>query len=142
MGGKTVKSINYFQGISFPFRFNGLGRVEKSKLTPDDFSRINESIQQIIFTAHLERIMNISFGMSRDVVFSNMEDMTDQAILAHEIRLAIETFEPRVEINDINIYPDPNNEGTLIVDLNLHIIKFLKDVSMQVPIDTGGGTNG
>jgi phage baseplate assembly protein W len=137
MGGSSLgNKVNYFQGISFPFRFNGHGRVEKSKLTPDDFSRIQESIAQIIFTMQLERVMNIEFGMSRKPVFINMEDETDLAILKFEIQKAIEKNEPRVEINDITIYPDPEKEGTLIVVLDIHIIKYLKDVTLQVQMDT------
>ena len=125
-----------YQGISFPFRFNSQGRVEKSKLTHDDFSRIKESIHQIIFTFHMERVMNTEFGVPRMSVFQSLDDITDQAILKHEIRKAIEKHEDRVEVNDIRIYTDGENEGTLIVELDLHIIKFLKDVTVKVPLDT------
>lgn len=137
-GGGDMKKQSgvIYQGISFPFRFNSLGKVEKSKLTYDDFSRIKESIHQIIFTFQMERIMNTGFGVPRMSIFQSLDDITDQAILKHEIRKAIERHEDRVEVKDIRVYTDEQNEGTLIVELDLHIIKFLKDVTIRVPLDT------
>lgn len=79
--------------------------------------------------------MNVNFGMTRDAQFMVLDDVTDQANLMYDIRQAIETFEERVLVNDIRVYPDPEKEGTLIVDLDLHVIKFVKDVSLQIPLE-------
>lgn len=137
-GGTGMNKDNIYKGISFPFRFNAHGRVEKSKLTHDDFSRISESITQIIFTFRMERIMNNEFGMTRNAIFMVIDDITDQAILKHDITQAIELHEPRVLINDCTIYADPEKEGTLIVELDLHVIKFVKDISLQIPFEVNG----
>jgi uncharacterized protein len=138
-----MNSNNIYKGISFPFRFNSQGRVEKSELTHDDFSRIKESIIQILFTFKMERIMLTDFGSTRGAIFDPLDDMTDRALLKHEIQQAIEKYEDRVDVNNVEVYTDESKEGTLIVVLDLHIVKFVKDVSLTLPMDLnnylGGG---
>lgn len=132
----SVRSTgSYYKGISFPFRFGSSGGVAKSILTHSDFSRIKESITQILFTYQNERVMNNLFGSPRQYVFENLDDVTERALFRHEIVKAIETYEDRVEVIECRLYPDPTKEGTLIVSLDLHIIKFVKDVTLQLEFE-------
>lgn len=119
-----------FTGISFPFRFDGRGGVATSTTSINDFSHIEESIKQIVLTSIKERTMELEFGSNvRDHLFSMIDDETDIAILKFHIREAIEKFEKRVEIEDINILNDETEvgEGTWIVEIKFKVIRYLKN---------------
>jgi phage baseplate assembly protein W len=130
-----MKNDNVYKGISFPFRFNSQGRVERSQLTPSDFSRIRESIAQILLTFKNERIMNGEFGSIRGAIFDPIEDITDVAILQSEVQTAIEENEDRVIVNDVRVYTEPGDTGKIVVDIDVHIIKFMKDAELTVPLE-------
>lgn len=126
-------ATNLYKGISFPFRFNSSGGVATSELSHTDFSRIEESIYQILFTEMKERIFKTEFGTKlKRQVFEVDGDITQIAILRHEIEKAIDTFEERVAVNDIRIYTVDEEEGKLFIELDVHIIKFMKDVTLQL----------
>lgn len=125
-----INSVNTYKGVSFPFRFNSRGGVAMSELTHSDFSRIRESIHQILFTHYMERVMNLDFGTDRGMLFYPTDDITELSIIQYKITEAIEKFEDRVEVNSCEVFADTENEGTVIVSLDLHIIKFVKDVQI------------
>lgn len=123
-----------FTGISFPFRFDGRGGVATSTTSINDFSHIEESIKQIVLTSIKERVMELEFGSNvRDHLFSMTDDETDIAILKFHIREAIEKFEKRVEIEDINILKDETEvgEGTWIVEIKFKVLRYLKNSTIR-----------
>lgn len=140
----NAKERNIFKGISFPFRFGSSGGVATSELTHGDFSRIKESIHQIMMTFISERVMRGSFGSNtRDFLFEVQGDDTSVALLQHEIKKAIESNEDRVIVNSLRVYTGETAEGTIIIDADIHIIKFVKDVdfrfNVDLPSDSIGG---
>jgi len=127
-----------FTGISFPFRFDGIGRVATSTTSITDFSHIKESIIQIILTQVGERRMELEFGSEvRDHLFSMSDDETDIAILKFKIQEAIEKHEKRVEINNIEIIRDESiaGEGTWIVEIDFKVIKYLKNDTVRFKLN-------
>lgn len=119
-----------FTGISFPFRFDGRGRVATSTTSVTDFSHIKESIIQIILTQVGERRMELEFGSEvKDHVFSMLDDETDIAILKFHIQEAIEKYEKRVEINNIEVFHGEGvtGDGTWVVEIDFKVIKYLKN---------------
>jgi phage baseplate assembly protein W len=126
--------MEQYKGISFPFRFNSRGGVQTSTLTPYDFSRIRESITQIVMTAKKERVMLNDFGTNAEnSVFENLDDATEAGILRHEIMKAIEEQEDRVAVNECSILTE-EEDGVpyVLVVLDIHIIKFMRDETMTV----------
>jgi len=114
----------YYKGISFPFRIDGRGSIASSKLTPNNLSRISESIEQILFTYPGERIMEPEFGSKvKDYIFENLDNLGIRGKLQLEIQKAIEKWEPRVEIQDINIYFNKTTEQWF-VDIMVLVIQF------------------
>lgn len=119
-----------FTGISFPFRFDGRGGVATSTTSIIDFSHIKESIIQIILTQVGERRMELEFGSEvRKHLFSMEDDETDIAILKFRIQEAVEKYENRVEVNNIEVIreEDITGEGTWVVELDFRVIKYLKN---------------
>lgn len=128
-----------FKGMSFPFRFNSKGGVTTSELTPEDHSRIYESIKQIIFTRKNERIMLNDFGTNaQDAVFEPTDDVTEMGILRYEIMQALEENEPRILVNDVTV--TAIDEISILVTVDAHIVKFMTDATFSITI--GGEANG
>jgi phage baseplate assembly protein W len=125
-----------YKGISFPFRFNSKGGVATSELTPDDFSRIRESLEQIIFTRKNERIMLRDKGTkAADTLFENADDITELGILRHDVMKSIEEQEDRVLVNDVTVEPiDVDGEPKILVEIDAHIVKFMVDERFQIII--------
>lgn len=126
-----------YKGISFPFRFNSAGGVATSTTSPDDFTHIRESIEQIIRTKRYERVMEPDFYCELDpALFENIDDTSTQGILAFSIKEAIERLDDRVEIQDITFEVD--NEGEIIANITFLVKKYLKTEVTKIPL--GGGS--
>lgn len=122
-----------YKGISFPFRFNSAGGVATSTTSPDDFTHIRESIEQIIRTKRYERIMESDFYCELDpALFENIDDTSTQGILAFSIKEAIERLDDRVEIQDITFEVD--NEGEIIANITFLVKKYLKTEVTKIPL--------
>lgn len=118
-----------FKGISFPFRFNGKGGVATSTTSSDDFSHIKEGIQQIIGTAIGERIFETKFGSEVNKYnFQNQDDPIEISRLKFYIEEAINKWEDRVELLDVQVIPVDNEEdvGYTLVEVEFKVLKYMK----------------
>lgn len=129
-----------FKGIAFPFRFNSKGGVSTSELSPNDYSRIYESIYQIILTRKNERIMLNDIGTnSSEAIFEATDDLTQMGILRHEIIKALSEQENRISVNDVSIssiYDEESKETKILVVINAYIIKFMTNEQFAIQIPT------
>lgn len=124
-----------YKGISFPFRFGASGGVATSKLSYDDFSRIEESIRQIVFTTVGERIYKAEFGTElRHHMFEVNGDITDMAILGHKIKQALMRFEDRIEVLNVKVYTSPTEDSTMYIEVDAKIIKFQRTETFKIPV--------
>jgi phage baseplate assembly protein W len=109
-------------GWSFPISVNARGGI--SMLAGED--DIESSIKMILLTAKGERVMRPEFGSSlNDHMFSPNSKST-HALVAHEIRNALEMWEPRVELNDILVSPHPDDPGCILIDIR-YAVKATND---------------
>ena len=82
---------------------------------------IDNSLKNIIMTYPLEMPFNAEFGSQVTTLMFDPVDFATSGILELEIRAAIESFEPRVEI--VNIHVDPDDENMqFIVDIEYKIV--------------------
>ena len=82
-----------------------------------DAAAVKQSIKNLLLTDHYEKPFNPFFGANlRGMLFELADDETEFDIVAN-ITSAIETFEPRVEIQDIdvNVLPDQNDMRVSLV---------------------------
>lgn len=129
-----------FSGMSFPFRFDGRGGVAKSTTSHQDFTHIKEGVIQVLGTNIGERIMELDFGSEvNKVQFSNIDNEINMAELEFYVRDAISKWDNRVEVKAVDIKPfvDETMAGFL-VELHLHVIKFMQDFTMSAKIMDGG----
>lgn len=108
-----MKDLSLIKGISFPFRIGISGGVEMSRVTPQDFSHIDESIKQIIQTHKYERAMLKDFYSEVDTALFEPDNISVQTLISYEIEEALERLEPRVEIVSIDF--EEVSEETIVV---------------------------
>ncbi|SFS98996.1 GPW/gp25 family protein [Saccharopolyspora flava] len=102
------------RGWGFPLRVGptgGIGMVERER-------EIEEAIRLVLGTAPGERPMRPEFGCGiHDYVFAPGDGATAGRI-AHEVRVALRRWEPRIEVSDVVIAFDAVDDGVLYIDVH------------------------
>ena len=85
-----------------------------------DTSAIARSIRNIVFTSPGEKFFNPDFGSRiSESLFENVDDVSALAI-EDEIKSSIINFEPRVNLLDTNVVPNPvNNEMNVTIEYEI-----------------------
>ena len=102
-----------FKDISMTFQANPLN---EDLIAIKNENAIARSIRNIVFTLPGEKFFNPSFGSRiTESLFENIDDIT-ATIIVDEIRESIENYEPRVELNNVEAFPDyDNNSFDLVI---------------------------
>jgi phage baseplate assembly protein W len=104
-------------GLGFPVRVDLTGSV--GLVTGD--REIEQSIAVILCTIPGERPMRPEFGSRiHDYVFA-AADATTAGLIAHEVRQSLLRWEPRIDVDDVVVTPDPYDRGVLLVDIRYSI---------------------
>jgi uncharacterized protein len=104
-------------GISFPLRIDRLGGLALSTGHTD----IEEAIDVILGTAPGERPMRPEFGCGvHNYVFDTIDAYTLGRI-DYEIRAALDRWEPRIDVVDIEPDLSRQTEGVLMLDITYSI---------------------
>jgi uncharacterized protein len=104
-------------GWSFPLRTDPTGGI--ALVTGD--REIAEAIRLILGTAPGERPMRPEFGCRiNDHVFAPINAATAGAI-AHDVRSALEQWEPRIDVIDVLVSFDAQDHGCLYIDVRYEI---------------------
>jgi uncharacterized protein len=104
-------------GISFPLRIDRLGGLALSTGHTD----IEEAIDVILGTAPGERPMRPEFGCGvHNYVFDTIDAYTLGRI-DYEIRAALDRWEPRIDVVDIQPDLSRQSEGVLMLDITYSI---------------------
>ncbi|MFI6686552.1 GPW/gp25 family protein [Streptomyces sp. NPDC050485] len=101
------------RGWGFPLRVGttgGIGMVERDR-------EIEEAIRLVLGTAPGERPMRPEFGCGiHDYVFAPGDGST-AGLIAQEVHVALERWEPRIEVSDVAIAFDAVDDGVLYIDV-------------------------
>ena len=114
-----------FKDLSASFQTNPLSN---DLIALKNESAIARSGRNLILTGQGERPFQpvLGTGVSR-LLFENMDKLTASAIRS-ELRTTIENYEPRVEINEIIVEPDPEGNA---MDVTLQYFIIGIDVPEQ-----------
>jgi len=105
------------RGILWPLRVDQSGSIALGS-GPDD---INASIRMVIITAPGERVMRPQFGCRIwDLLFEPINANT-LGLMSEAVRDAVSQWEPRVELEDVNVEPDPENAARVTIDLRYRV---------------------
>ena len=116
-----------YKGISYPFRVGGQGGITLSTTSKTDATHINESIQQILGTNYLERVMESEIYSSVQMALFEPNDETLKNVIKSQICSAIRRLEERVELEESNIQlvVETTEEGEfLFAEITYKVIKY------------------
>ncbi len=109
-------------GVAFPLRVDSQGSLALVSGSDD----INEAITLILSTAQGERPMRPLFGCGiHDYVFDTIDARTI-ATLEAEIRIALDRWEPRIEVAAIDIDASEAEAGRLPIDIS-YLVRATND---------------
>jgi uncharacterized protein len=104
-------------GLAYPMRVNATGGFA---LVSSD-QEIAESMRLILGTSPGERPMRPDFGCSiHDHVFAPADTATI-GMIAFEVRLALDRWEPRIEVLDVAVTQDESRPTLLYIDIEYAI---------------------
>jgi phage baseplate assembly protein W len=105
-------------GWAFPMRTDATGRIG----LVSGVREIEESIRLILATAPGERPMRPEFGCAvHDYVFAPA-DASTAGDIAYAVRVALDRWEPRIELVDVDVRFDAVDNGTLYVDVHYSVL--------------------
>jgi uncharacterized protein len=104
-------------GWAFPLELDQTGGFA---LVTDE-REIEQAIRLILGTAYGERPMRPDFGCKiHDFVFAEAS-ATTAGLIAAEVRASLVRWEPRIDIDDIQVSVDPADRSLLYIDIRYHI---------------------
>ena len=104
-------------GWAFPLRTDAAGGI--ALVTRD--REIEESIRLILGTAYGERPMRPEFGCGiHDEIFG-LADAATFGRIAADVRRSLRRWEPRIDVRDVDVTPDPQDQSTLYIDIRYTI---------------------
>jgi phage baseplate assembly protein W len=105
-------------GWNFPVSLDEAGQV---RLAPDAEEGIRQSIWTILATSPGERVMRPGFGCGiGDLVFGLSNAATASAV-AGSVREALAVWEPRIDVLDVSVAPDPSDSTVLMVEISYQV---------------------
>jgi Bacteriophage baseplate protein W len=100
-------------GWAFPPRVDATGGIALVR----EEQELTEAIRLILATSPGERAMRPEFGCAiHDYVFAPADAGT-AGQLAYEVRLALERWEPRIEVDEVAVRFDAVDDGVLYIDI-------------------------
>ena len=112
------------KGWAFPFRFNSIGQVSQltSGTVEQSIEKVREAIIQILGTKVGSRVIDRGFGADlRGLIFTPIDDLS-AARVRFSILDAIQNYEKRVEILNVQVDISRANEGVLSAGIDFRII--------------------
>ena len=92
-----------FKDLSMTFQSNPLNDY---LIALKNANAIARSVRNIVFTLPGEKFFEPTFGSRiTESLFENIDDIT-ATIIVDEIRESIENYEPRVDLNNVEAFPD------------------------------------
>jgi hypothetical protein len=114
-----------FLGIGLSFPVQPVQDNDSSDPNPIKIARYEEAVRQSIWmilgTAPGERVMRPDFGCGiHNLVFANNSAGTIGQ-LANEVQQALISWEPRIDVLDVEVIPDFNQPNCLLISVNYQV---------------------
>jgi uncharacterized protein len=104
-------------GLHFPVRMNARGEVMLVTGSED----IDQSIRIILGTRPGERVMRPTFGCrAYELIFEPVTAAT-YSQLQEYVYEALQMWEPRIELRNVDVSSDPANNSTLLTEIEYEI---------------------
>jgi Bacteriophage baseplate protein W len=98
---------------AFPMRTDPTGAIALVSREQE----LEEAMRVVLATAPGERPMRPDFGCGiHDYVFAPA-DATTAGLIAYEVRSSLLRWEPRVDVQDVDVRPDPDDAATMLIEI-------------------------
>ena len=105
------------RGISFPMRVDQSGALALTGGGTD----IDGSLRMVLTTAPGERLMRPQFGCRIwDLLFEPINANTI-GLMAESVKDAVSQWEPRIDLEDVQIEPDPRDHSRVMINLKYKV---------------------
>jgi phage baseplate assembly protein W len=120
---ENIRDREYIgQGLAFPLQVDPRGGIALATGTHD----IEQAIRIILMTAPGERVMRPEFGCRiHELVFAP-HDAATESLAAYYVQEALERWEPRIELREVEVVTDPARDGVLLVEIK-YLVKDTHD---------------
>jgi phage baseplate assembly protein W len=123
-----------------PWRSAGLqvtptGRID---MVEEDES-VRQAILMLIETVPGERVMRPDYGCNLDRLMFAPNDETTAGLAIHYVRIALDRWEPRIDIVGLDAQRDPQRPGELDILLDYRVRASRRVEQLRLPIDLAGG---
>lgn len=117
MNGPDAKAF-LGKGWSFPVRVDpGTGDVAIAVYEED----IRQAILIILRTALGERVMRPDFGAGLETLVFESVNTTTMALTKHRVEQGLVTWEPRIDVNDVQVTTDATMRNTLRISIDYKV---------------------
>jgi phage baseplate assembly protein W len=104
-------------GWAFPVGVDARGRIALARHERD----IEEAICMILLTPKGQRVMRPEFGCQiHDLIFAP-NDSTTAGLADYYVREALAMWEPRVEVQQVVVGPDPRDTARLLIEIHYEV---------------------
>jgi phage baseplate assembly protein W len=105
------------QGLAWPLQIGSRGGISLARGERD----IEQAIRIILQTSPGERVMRPEFGCRiHDLVFAP-HDAATEGLVVHFVEQALERWEPRVDVREVNVSSDRGYDGVLMIEIRYEI---------------------
>lgn len=105
------------RGWAFPVGVNNRGGMALASGQTD----IEQSIRIILETAPGERVMRPEFGCGLHRLVFAPNSPTTAGLVDYHVREALGRWEPRIEVERVNIRPDERRDAVLLIDIQYRV---------------------
>lgn len=117
------------QGLAFPLQLSTQGGLALAQGDND----IRQAISIILQTMPGERVMRPEFGCRiQELVFAPRTAETISLIQEY-VAEALDLWEPRIEVTEIEVYDDPYQDGVLLVEVHYLVRTTYNERSIVYP---------
>ncbi|MBN1177977.1 MAG: GPW/gp25 family protein [Anaerolineae bacterium] len=110
------------RGIAFPLRVNARGEIALVGGAED----IEQSVRIILSTRPGERVMRPEFGCRVHELLFEPRDAATQALVQQYVGDALRRWEPRIDVQSIDVFTDDTLDGAILVEIS-YLIKPTHD---------------
>jgi phage baseplate assembly protein W len=104
-------------GLAFPMKVNARGEIALVSGSKD----IDQSIRIILGTRPGERVMRPTFGCKAHDLLFEVRDATTASLLKKYVLDALNFWEPRIQVLQVEVLMDDDMDGALQVEINYEI---------------------
>lgn len=124
----------YGRSMSFPPRVDANGRFAWSEGTRN----VHESIKIILLTEAGERLMLPEFGAGLKRFLYEPNTVATRHLIEEQITRSLEQWEPRIQIQEVNVEADPSDDRKAIATLRYNLVATQQTESVTLHVALGG----